>query len=567
MTLLKVTNLSVSFYSGRQKVKAVDKVSYSLEKGQCLGIVGESGSGKSVGVMALMQLLLPASGVKISGEALFVSKDGNSRNLLQMSAREISKIRGSEIGMIFQEPMTSLNPVYKCGRQVAEAIRLNKGVSKSEARKQCLEWFGEVMLPDPEKAYDSYPHELSGGQKQRIMIAMAMARQPSLLIADEPTTALDVTVQKSILMLMKKLRQKYNMSLIFISHDLAVVSEVADQLLVVHKGKVVEYGSAVKVFSTPEHPYTKGLLACRPRMDVRLEKLPTVDAYLENKEITEYVAVDAAERLKNIEHIQSLPPVVRAKNLIVGFKIRSGKLRAEKFLAVKDVSLKVFPGETLGLAGESGCGKTTLGRALLRLIEADSGEIEFSGKNLLTMKAETLRKLRRDVQIIFQDPYSSLNPRITVGNALTEAMKTHGIGKNASARKKTAAEMLQKVRLESGFYHRYPHELSGGQRQRVCIARALVLKPRFIVCDESVSALDVSVQAEVLNLLSDLKKEYRFSLIFISHDLAVVKFISDRMMIMQNGCIVEEGDPDEIYQKPLNPYTQKLIDAVPFIRY
>ena len=564
MPLLNLQHLSVDFKSESGVVHAVKDVSFSLENAKTIGIVGESGSGKSVTSLALMGLL-PAGISKVaSGTAMFADKSGNVIDILALPEKKLRKFRGAEIAMIFQEPMTSLNPVYKCGRQVAETIKLHQKVNSKEAKRITLEWFREVMLPDPEKAYRSYPHELSGGQRQRVMIAIAMSCRPSLLIADEPTTALDVTVQKNILELMKHLQQKYQMSIVFISHDLGVIAEIADYVLVMYKGEVVEQGSVKDIFKTPQHPYTKGLLACRPRLDARYKRLPTVDNFLENKTDGLFEEISSEEYEQESDAIYKNEPMLEAGHIKTYFTLKHGLFRAaSKFKAVDDVSFQVYPGETLGIVGESGCGKTTLGRTVLRLVEPTSGKIVFFGNDITSYSKSKLRHIRKDFQIIFQDPYSSLNPRLTVGKAITEGMRIHKVGKSAQERKAIATGILKKVNLGENIYERYPHELSGGQRQRICIARALALRPKFIICDESVSALDVSVQAQVLNLLNQLKKEYRFSLIFISHDLSVVKYMSDRMMVMKNGKVVEYGPAEEIYKNPQTDYTKNLIAAIP----
>jgi peptide/nickel transport system ATP-binding protein len=480
--------------------------------------------------------------------------------------------------MIFQEPMTSLNPVFTCGDQVMEAIMLHQKISKQEAKAKTIELFKEVQLPRPENIFETYPHQISGGQKQRVMIAMAMSCNPSLLIADEPTTALDVTVQKTILELMQKLQQEHEMGLMFITHDLGVIAELADKVVVMYKGKIVEQGNVMDIFSNPQHPYTKGLLACRPPLNRRLHLLPTVSDFMRVeedgtvtesdksvKEVTDKLVVTAQEREKHLKDIYSQQPILQVKNVKTYFPISKGVFgkSTEYVKAVDDVSFDVYPGETLGLVGESGCGKTTLGRTILRLIEPTAGEIIYNGKNIAELSAKELREIRKDMQIIFQDPYSSLNPRITIGEAIMEPMKVHGILGNDKERKDRVLELLSRVNMPAEHFYRYPHEFSGGQRQRICIARALALNPQFIICDESVSALDVSVQAQVLNLLNELKKEFKFTYIFISHDLSVVKFMSDRMVVMNKGKIEEMGYADDIYSNPQTEYTRKLISAIP----
>jgi peptide/nickel transport system ATP-binding protein len=520
-----------------------------------------------------MRLIPSPQGTISSGQVMLSIPDGTTTDLLSLPEKDMRRFRGKEVSMIFQEPMTSLNPVYKCGRQVAEAIMLHQHVSKQKAKEITLQWFAEVLLPDPAKAYNSYPHELSGGQKQRVMIAMAMSCRPSVLIADEPTTALDVTVQKSILELMKRLQQRFGMSIIFITHDLGVIAEIADTVLVMYHGKIVEQGVAREVFLNPKHPYTKGLLACRPPLDRRLKTLLTVGDFLNNSNeadsgntvLPKEELITAEERAVNHKKLYAEKPLLQVKNLRKHFKIRGGLFAKNDryFKAVDDVSFDVYPGETLGLVGESGCGKTTLGRAILRLSEPDSGSIIFRGTEITKLGNKELRALRKDIQLIFQDPYSSLNPRISIGSAIHEPMEVHNLYGSAKARRNKTIELLERVGLNETHYNRYPHEFSGGQRQRVCIARALAVDPKFIICDESVSALDVSVQAQVLNLLNELKKNFGFTYIFISHDLSVVRFMADRMMVMKDGKIVEMADADAICSNPQTDYTRKLISAIP----
>lgn len=526
-----------------------------------MGLVGESGSGKSLTALAIMRLL--PKQVNISGGEIFF-KDSD---LLLLPEKAMRKIRGRKISMIFQEPMTALNPVMQCGKQVIEAIRQHQRTSKKEARKQALLLLEKVQIPLPEKIFSSYPHQISGGQKQRIMIAMALANNPDILIADEPSTALDVTVQKEILILLKKLQQETGMSLLFISHDLNVVSGIADEVMVMYKGEIVERGDNRKIFGHPGHPYTKALLACHPPLDKRLKELATLDDFLNtNKEISFQPEEETTEnRKKRLEALYQQPPLLEAEELIKSYPLQKswrGKTLRE-LKAVNQVSFKVFPGETLGLVGESGCGKTTLGRSLLRLIEPDSGRIYFEENELLSLSRKALRPFRKKMGIVFQDPYSSLNPRISIGKAIMEPMQVHHIYKNNTERKQKAIELMEKTGLKAEHFHRYPHEFSGGQRQRIVIARALALQPRFIICDEAVSSLDISVQATVLNLLNRLKTEFGFTYIFISHDLSVVRFMSDRIMVMKEGKIIEAGDADEIYFHPQQPYTQKLIAAIP----
>lgn len=565
--MLDVKELAISFYHREEKTwsEAVHKVSFSLAKGKVLGIVGESGSGKSVTSFSIMRLH-DSKNANITGEINF-----DKVSLLNLSDQEIRNYRGNKMAMIFQEPMTSLNPVFTCGFQVQEAIILHQKVSKAVAKAQTIALFKEVQLPRPEHIFESYPHQLSGGQKQRVMIAMALSCNPELLIADEPTTALDVTVQKTILELLLRLKTERNMGLIFISHDLAVISEIADELLVMYKGDIVEQGPAKTLFENPQHPYTKGLLACRPAPQRRLKKLPVVADFLNEDQAIGVQHLLEKNSYTNLEieqrrhELYTQKPLLQAQNLCTWYPIKKGLFgQAKSYVkAVDDITFDVFPGETLGLVGESGCGKTTLGRSILRLVEPTSGSIIFDGTDLTQLNKADLRRMRRDVQIIFQDPYSALNPKITVGNSIMEPLQVHKVFKNDQERKAQVLHLLEKVNLSPEHFDRYPHEFSGGQRQRIVIARALALKPKFIICDESVSALDVSVQAQVLNLLRELQQEFGLTYIFISHDLAVVKHISDRMIVMNKGKVEEEGFPEIIYNSPKAAYTQKLINAIP----
>lgn len=579
--LLEVRNLTTVFRTEESEVKAVDNISFGLKRGETLGIVGESGSGKSVSALSIMKLIRQPGKIE-GGNIFFNSPSKGVVDLRTLPEKDMLYERGNEISMIFQEPMTSLNPVFTCGNQVVETIRLHRKLSHREAKALTIELFNKVELPRPEHIYNSYPHEISGGQKQRVMIAMAMCCNPSLLIADEPTTALDVTVQSKILDLMRHLRDENNMSIMFITHDLGVVAEIADKVAVMYHGKIVEQGTVWDIFSNPQHPYTKSLLACRPRMDIKMKVLPVVSDFMnvnEKGEISEkenhkYGSVGEAillnftdddEIAERNTFLATQPPQLEVRNLKMHFPINKGLFGKSKEVvkAVDDVSFHVYPGETVGLVGESGCGKTTLGRAILRLIEPTAGQIVFEGKDITHINRDDLRRLRKDIQIIFQDPYSSLNPRMTIGEAILEPMRVNKIFETDFHRKKHTIELLERVNLTKRHFDRYPHEFSGGQRQRVCIARALALNPKFIICDESVSALDVSVQAQVLNLLNKLKEDFNFTYIFISHDLSVVKFMSDRIIVMNKGQIEEIGYASDIYDNPQTEYTARLIGAIP----
>ena len=583
--MLNIKGLRVSFLRDGEWNEAVHGIDFEVPRGKTLGIVGESGSGKSVSNLAVMRLLNERQS-KISADE--ITLDG--KDILHLEEKDMHDIRGKRIAMIFQEPMTSLNPVFQCGFQVSEAILAHESATEEEAKARVISLFKKVMLPRPEAIYKSYPHELSGGQKQRVMIAMALACNPEVLIADEPTTALDVTVQKEILKLLKELQKgtsevsessKFSegsdnapdsMSMIFISHDLGVVSEVSDDILVMHDGRVVEYGEAQEVLNHPKDPYTKGLLACRPPMDFRLRRLPIVKEFLDGTwsdtaDFKQQLIVTQQERESHLKEIYSREPLLKVEHLKTWFPLRKGVFNRvyDHVKAVDDVSLDVYPGETLGLVGESGCGKTTLGRSILRLVEPSDGKIIFEGNDVMSLSGNDLREYRKHAQIVFQDPYSSLNPRIRIGDAIAEPMSVHGLEPDARKRRDKVCELLTEVGLQPEHYQRYPHEFSGGQRQRICIARALAVRPKLIICDESVSALDVSVQAQVLNLLNRLKKDFGFTYIFISHDLSVVRFMSDRILVMYNGRPVELGDADEIFNNPQNDYTKKLINAIPKI--
>ena len=647
--LLSVRDLTIDFSSHRGDVRAVDNVSFELHRGETLAIVGESGSGKSVTSLALLGLIPMPPGRVASGQAIFQSEKLGETDLLKLTETDLRQVRGNDIGMIFQEPMTSLNPVYTCGSQVVEALRLHTDLSEAGAKARTIELFTEAQLPRPESIFGSYPHEISGGQKQRVMIAMAMACRPALLIADEPTTALDVTVQARMLRLIDDLRRQHNTAVLFITHDLGVVAEIADRILVMYRGKVVEQGRVLDIFSNPQHPYTKGLLACRPRLSVGKKRLPVVADFmgedasgqlfaqpapvlpLPDEALAESSPEVEAQHLRDktdtakmfpVEHgvLWDVPrvggsaqastsppdplskkegasvsedvasaglakskagvpsflergsggevsaaPLLEVQNLQVYFPLRKGFFRraTDYVRAVDDVSFMLYPGETIGLVGESGCGKTTLGRALLRLTEPTAGSILFEGIDLAKLSSGDLRRRRRDLQLVFQDPYAALNPMLTVGEAIWEPMRVHNVGGTRPQQKAKVLELLRTVGLRDEHFQRYPHEFSGGQRQRICIARALALQPKLIVCDESVSALDVSVQAQVLNLFNDLKREFSITYLFITHDLSVARFMSDRLLVMHQGRIVESGPAAAIYANPQHKYTQGLLAAIP----
>ena len=668
--LLTVANLTIDFSSHRGDTRAVEGVSFELHRGETLAIVGESGSGKSVTSLALMGLIPMPPGKVAAGTARFQSAALGEVDLLTLTDEQLRQVRGNDISMIFQEPMTSLNPVYTCGSQVVEALRLHTSLSEKQAAARTVELFTMAQLPRPAEIFASYPHQISGGQKQRVMIAMAMACNPAILIADEPTTALDVTVQARMLQLIDGLRRDHGTAVLFITHDLGVVAEIADRILVMYRGKVVEQGPVLDIFTRPQHPYTKGLLACRPKLSVGQKRLPVVADFMREDANGGFSATDASRgeaaqllavelgaadhqasqnggettKMFPVEHsnvprpadtpvnletaplesgqllpvvgsvadssdeFMALPPldapqepaaqgafganlnssnegrlpgaptsiqdpkspspqdpILSVKNLRVHFPISKGFFRrsTEVVRAVDGVSFDIYPGETVGLVGESGCGKTTLGRALLRLVELTAGSILFEGIDLATLPAGELRRRRREFQMVFQDPYAALNPMMTVGEAILEPMRVHGVGGSKAAQKAKVLELLQTVGLSETHFQRYPHEFSGGQRQRICIARALALQPKCIICDESVSALDVSVQAQVLNLLNDLKREFGITYLFITHDLSVARFMADRLLVMSKGQIVESGPAAEVYAHPQNDYTKTLLAAIP----
>lgn len=559
--LLSVKNLCVDFITHENQTRAVNNVSFDIPRGKTVGLVGESGSGKSVTSLAIMQLI-PTPPGKISGEILF-----NGEDLLKKSEAQMRKIRGNNISMIFQEPMTSLNPVFTVGAQIAETLQLHKKLPKKEALEQAIHLMNQVGIPNPTRRYMSYPHELSGGQKQRIMIAMAMACEPKLLICDEPTTALDVTIQKQVLELMFGLQEKYNMSMLFITHDLGVIADIADDVVVMYQSNIVEKGNCKKIFTASEHPYTRGLMACRPGLEGNPKRLLTVSDFMD-KEGNEKIVPEEKKIFVQKEYSfteEKNPVLLEVKDLKTYFPLKGGLFgRVQDHVkAVDGVSFQLRKGQTLGLVGESGCGKTTLGRSIIRLIEPTSGEVIYNGKDVTGLNSKELKNLRSDMQIIFQDPYSSLNPRMTISSILREPMKLHGVGENKKEQIEIAADLMEKVGLKANQLNRYPHEFSGGQRQRICIARALSLKPDFIICDESVSALDVSVQAQVLNLLLDLQDEFDLTYILISHDLSVVNFFSDIVGVMNDGKLVEMGAAEKVYHHPDQEYTKKLLNAIP----
>ena len=562
--ILSIQQLCVDFTSPSGNHRALEGLNLTVRRGEIVAVVGESGSGKSVTALSILRLLNGKQVNYPSGKILF--HDGETQvDLLTIPEKEMQDLRGQKIAMIFQEPMTALNPVITCGEQVAEAIRRHLDLDEKNITNKVTELFRQVQLPDPEKIGNRYPHQLSGGQKQRVIIAMAMSCNPSLLICDEPTTALDVTVQKNILRLIKELQLHHEMGVIFITHDLGVVAEIADHIAVLYRGKLLEEGSTTEVLQHPTHPYTKALLACRPVLHPKGKRLPVVSDFMA-EDLTEKKVVNTSQDIPFVKPGDN--NLLTVQDLCVWYPTKKNFLGkpVDYFKAVNQVSFTVQQGETLGLVGESGCGKTTLGRSLLGLTPVSSGTILYKGHDLTHATARERMVFRRDMQLIFQDPYSSLNPRMTIGEAIGEPLQVHGMVKSAAEKKERVMDLLEKVQLGTAHYNRYPHEFSGGQRQRIVIARALALQPSFIVCDESVSALDVSVQAQVLNLLNELKSSFSFTAIFISHDLSVVKYISDRIMVMKAGTIVESGDAEQVYHHPQSAYTQQLLEAIPGLK-
>jgi peptide/nickel transport system ATP-binding protein len=555
--LLSVQDLEISFKKEGTLSAVINTISYQLFENEILGIVGESGSGKSVSSLAIMGLLPNTISKITNGNIVFDGTD-----IAELNEKELQNLRGNDIAMIFQEPMSSLNPSLKCGFQVQEILLQHTTLSKLASKNETLSLFEKVKLPNPEVIFDKYPHEISGGQKQRVMIAMAIACKPKLLIADEPTTALDVTVQKEIIQLLKDIQLETGMSIIFISHDLSLVSDIAHRVLVMYKGAIVEQGEVDQIFKNPEHNYTKALIASRPSLDVRLKRLPTIQDFLSNTIDTTTVSSD--DRAQFHAQLYAQAPLLEVVNVEKEYFTTAGFFgKKTGFKAVNNVSFKLYEGETLGLVGESGCGKSTLGNAILQLDKATAGQILYRGTDITKLDKSAIKKLRKEIQIIFQDPYSSLNPRIPIGPAIMEPMKVHGLYKNDKERKTKTIEILERVGLTAEVFNRYPHEFSGGQRQRIGIARTIALQPKLIVCDESVSALDISVQAQVLNLLNELKENFGFTYVFISHDLAVVKYMSDQVLVMNKGEIEEIADADVLYKNPQKEYTKKLIDAIP----
>ena len=559
MNLLELRDYSVAF--GQNK-PVLHQIRFDIQEGEILGIVGESGSGKSLTALSILQML-PIGANRLSGQCFWYGGQSELR-LDQMSEKDLCNIRGKQISMIFQEPLTALNPIFRCGKQVREVMDVHHFLPKEDRETRIKDWFSRVGLDDPDRIYRAYPHELSGGQLQRILIALALCCDPKLLIADEPTTALDVTIQKQIIELLLELKKELGLTVIFISHDLGVIKEIADRVLVIMKGEIVERGPVHEVFSQPQHPYTQGLLNCRPPLKHKLKRLPTVQSFLEQKNVDAAI-ISRDEQKSRCWAIQNLEPLLTVKSLSVDYVIERnfwGKPR-RILRALRPLDCFIRPGETLGVVGESGSGKSTFGKALLKLIPANSGKVLYQEQDILSLSQNALRPIRKDLQIIFQDPYSALNPRMKIGHAITEPMRSHGIHKSSNQRKEAAVALLEEVGLMADHFNRYPHQFSGGQRQRICIARALSVDPRFIVCDESVSALDVSVQAQVLNLFQELKEKRHLSYLFISHDLSVIHFMADHIIVLKSGEVVEHGGSYEIFHNARHPYTRKLLAAIP----
>ncbi len=575
--LVNIQNLKISFNTKRKKLAAVKGISFDIAPAEIVAIVGESGSGKSVAALSIIGLLNSPPAQISADHLIFQQSENNILDLINLSEKQMSGIRGKEISMIFQEPMTSLNPVMKCGKQIEEALIIHKILAKSKVKSKVLELLTSVGIKEPERIYASYPHQLSGGQKQRVMIAMAMSCGPKLLIADEPTTALDVTVQKKILTLLKELRDRTKMSILFISHDLGIVSEFADKVLVMYKGEIIESGTVGEIFNNPQQPYTKALLFCRPPINIRLKLLPTLIDFmnadkndpLKGKYFTENNIISNNDLETSYKYLYELNPIIEVKDLTTSFSPSSGFFwkKSKTVKAVEEISFNLYKGEVLGLVGESGSGKSTLARTLTKLVKASDGSIFYNGNNILNYSEKEFRPLRKDIQIIFQDPYASLNPRMRIGDAIVEPMTVHGLHNNMKSRKEKAMELLNSVSLEEDSYYKYPHEFSGGQRQRVSIARALSVQPKILICDECVSALDVNVQAQVLNLLVKLKEEFKLTYLFITHDLSVVRFISDRIMVMRQGRIEELGLAEQVFNNPYSAYTKELLNAVPKVDF
>jgi len=548
---IAVKNLSVSF----NHKQVIHDISFNIPKNKIVGVVGESGSGKSVTSLAMMGLL-PDKIATITGSIKY-----NGHEISELDSKKWQHLRGNEISMVFQEPMSALNPSMKCGKQVLEIITKHQKCSKKEAKEKVLELFDKVKLPNIERIFNAYPHELSGGQKQRIVIAMAIANQPKLLIADEPTTALDVTVQKEIILLIKELQKDYGMSVLFISHDLGLVQEIANETIVMYQGKIMEHQITEDLFKNPQSNYTKALIYARPSTKERLHRLPTIQDFMEGKLKSEIITEET--RIRKHQELYSQAPLLEVENISKTFFTKTGLFTKTGFKAVNQVSFKIYEGETLGLVGESGCGKSTLGNIILNLTKIDSGSVKFKGTSITQLSKNQLKALRKEIQIIFQDPFASLNPNLKIGEAILEPMTAHKLYKNYKERKEHVLELLEKVGLQKEHFDRYPHEFSGGQRQRIGIARTIALQPKLIICDESVSALDISVQAQVLNLLNELKEKFGFTYLFISHDLSVVKYMSDQLLVMNKGVIEEQGEADKIYSSPVKEYTKNLIDAIP----